>query len=85
MVSKKSIKKIPRSPMVAVPEQNIMSTTAELPKPTLRSDADTMQIYSTLLDSAPDMPILSTMSEVTTWLDNVYRPWLNKVRHELPH
>ena len=56
----------------------------DLPKPVIRSDAETVQIYAKLLDSAPETPMLTNMNEVTAWLDQTYRPWLQQVRHELP-
>ena len=58
--------------------------TAEEPRPTLRSDAETIKIYMDLLLDTPDMPSFTSMEEVTKWLDKVYRPYLQAVRHEVP-
>ncbi len=62
----------------------VRETIVQVPKPALRSDTETINIQMELLRQAPDMPILSNMNEVTEWLDKVYRPYLQAVRHEVP-
>ena len=52
--------------------------------PTLRNDTESIKVYQDLLHQTPDMPIFNNLEEVTTWLDKVYRPFLQAVRHELP-
>ena len=55
-----------------------------IPKPTIRSDTETINIYMDLLRKTPDMPLFTDMFEVTAWLDKIYRPFLQAVRHEVP-
>lgn len=61
-----------------------ITRTEETPKPQLRSDVETLKVYQDILLNAPDMPTFTSMEEVTKWLDNKYRPFLQAIRHEMP-
>ncbi len=75
MVPAKSTKKVSRTPVV--------ETSIEKPEVVLRTDAETIKIYSELLDTAPPMPSFNSMGEVTVWIDKTYRHWISKVNQEL--